>query len=78
MKFYRELCLKDFTARVDLILQIGHRFDTFWGQIPSYNASNWGFSVFLGFFKLVIISYLLVYTPNQKSELKNSVSLVIS
>jgi hypothetical protein len=62
----------------DMIIQIKHRLTLFWGQIPSYKASNWGFSVFTRIFKILIIRYLLVYEPNKKSELTNSVALVSS
>ena len=63
-KFNRKLRLEDIIAVTNHILLIGPFFDTFWGQIPSYKASNLGFNVFVGFFKFVIISYLLVYATN--------------
>jgi hypothetical protein len=60
------------SIQLDIVLTLSR------GQIPSYKASNWGFSVFTGIFNFSIISYLLVYELNQKSELTNSVTLVSS
>jgi hypothetical protein len=40
----------------------------FLGQIPSYKASNLGFSVFMGIFNFSINNYLLVYELNKKSK----------
>jgi hypothetical protein len=78
MKFYRELCLEDFTTMSIRSFQLDIISTLFRGQIPPYKASNWGFSVFMGIFKFLIISYLLVYELNHKSELRNNVSLFSS
>ena len=64
MKFYGELCLEDFIVVSTKYIQLDIVSTLFRGQIPSYNASNWGFSVFTGIFKFLIIRYLLVYEPN--------------
>jgi hypothetical protein len=67
MKFYEDLHLEEFTTvlikyvRMDIVLTL------FQGQIPSYKASNWGFSFFMRIFNFSINSYLLVYELNQKS-----------
>lgn len=72
-----EIFLMIFIVVSDQILFILPFFDTFRGPNSFIQgASNWGFCVFVGFFRFVIVSYLLIYAPNQKIELTTSVSLV--
>jgi hypothetical protein len=78
MEFYGELCIEDFTSVPIGSIQLDIVLIPFQGQIPSYKASNWGLSVFTGIYNFSIISYPVFYEINQKSELKNNVTLVIS
>jgi hypothetical protein len=78
MKFYGELHLEYFTVVMFESIRLDIVSILFQGQIPSYKASNWGFSIFMRIFNFSIISYLLVCELNQKKKLTNSVTLFIS